>query len=268
MTIQTLKDELRARDVPMGGVERMVFVLSPGRCGTLYLSRVFNTVPGVCALHESPPFFHHNIQLEYADRLHWLKETKLGYILGRSESVYVETSGQFMRGWSELFIDLDVIPDAIRLRRDHREVALSVWRRGTIPARSHIGVLFNAQPDDADGMLQIENYSHWTDYQLCYWNSIEIEKRCDKYSLLLSNHGAQVVEATYPEITTQAGFFKVLDALGLDKPDPILYSDIYRVRFNQTLDEHANNYPEGDLDEQEQEVMHDVTNSDCVPASS
>jgi len=118
------------------------------------------------------------------------------------------------------------IPDAIRIRRPHREVALSAWRRGGVPARSAAALVYNIKPDDADCWLRVQDYAHWTDYQLCYWNCLSIERRCDAGAALLREHGAQVVDTSLAELTTRDGFLSLCRALGLSDPRPE-YEDIY-----------------------------------------
>ena len=237
-------------------VNRMIFSLNPGRCGSMYMHKTFRSVPKVVSLHEPWPTFQDaNCNgLTHDERLTWLKDEKLHYIKGLAQDNYLETSNQFMRGWPGLLLELGEIPDIIILRRPHREVALSAWRMGYIPARSVVASKYGLNPDDKDALLSCENFSRWTDYQLCYWHCLEVEERVKKFVPSLVAAGSIIAETTLADIRTARGFLELVKELGLPDPDMERMNDLIGVRFNQTRPDLQAKWPHGNLGNQENDV--------------
>jgi hypothetical protein len=145
----------------MGDARRLIFSLNPGRCGTAYLWKAFETVPGVLGGHEPRPNFVDVMRAAQDDpgaARRWLEEVKLPYIRSLDcgvgyNAVYVETSHLFVQGFVEPMLDLGVVPDVIVIDRPVREVALSMWRRKEIPGRTWLGLRYRLKPDDPSALL-------------------------------------------------------------------------------------------------------------------
>jgi len=100
------------------------------------------TVPGVDAKHEPRPDFasvardaQHDPEMA---REFWITK-KLPAIQKSAPDVYFETSHVFAHGFADALLDIGTPADVIGLSRPHREVALSIWRRRSIPGRTGRG---------------------------------------------------------------------------------------------------------------------------------
>lgn len=149
--------------------KRLIFTIAPGRSGTGYLANMLNLLPGVCSTHEPEPKFSHSMRaIQHDSNLaqeFWVKE-KLPAILEFTEKIYIETSHLFCKGFLEPLLELGIIPDVVILRRPFREVAISLYKLDTIPARSDNGQKFLLCPEDPD-VLPLLNWQKFNDYQLC-----------------------------------------------------------------------------------------------------
>lgn len=145
--------------------KHLVFVLSPGRCGTRYLKEMVATIPDVAVVHERPPDFADASRLAQfvpeAARRFWFGH-KLPAIERYPEQTYFETSHTFV-AFADAPLQMDTPPDLVILTRPHREVALSRWRRGSIPARTPRGNQYCLHPDAPGVILKAENWRRFTD---------------------------------------------------------------------------------------------------------
>jgi hypothetical protein len=236
--------------------KHLIFCISPGRSGTAYLAEVMKSVDGVASFHEGEPDFAHVLRMVQhhpgVAYKFWTSE-KLPFISTVEESVYFESSHLFGKGFAEPLLDLDIIPDIVVLRRPHREVALSMWRRQAIPGRGELGNRYHIIPSDPTALLSLPGYREVTEYQLCYWYCLEMEARAERYTKMFKNRGARVVETSLKEVTTQRGFLRVVEELGLPAPDYKRYKELDRV-VNPNPVHLREGPPEGDLDEQEKEI--------------
>ncbi len=239
--------------------KRLIFSLNPSRCGTRSLAEMLDTVPGVTAHHEPWPDFADVMRIVQADRgtayRFWLEQklpTMLSLLERVGTSTYVETSHVFGKGFLGPLLDLGVVPDLIVLRRPAQEVALSMWRRNDVPARSKKGVKYHLAPDDPDVLIRPEGWESWHDYQLCYWSVLEFEARAAVYTDLVRRRGGMVVETSLAEIVTDEGFVALLEALGLPAPDLEAYASVADVRWNANPAE-WDQVPDG-IDRLEREV--------------
>jgi hypothetical protein len=237
--------------------KKLIFCLSPGRCGTRYLSKTLDTIPGVGAFHEPEPSFVHSLQRIQSDPgeayRFWLYQ-KIPAILENENDTYIETSSLFGKGYAVPLLDMGVIPDILVIRRPHREVALSMWRRDAWPGRTISGSRFHNNPGQVSALLPIADWSTLSDYQVCYWFALEMEERSQRFSAMFKRQGAVVVETTLDELVTQEGFYRILQELGLPDPGPE-YHEIWQEKENETHESLLPKMPEGDLDEQEAEVV-------------
>ena len=236
--------------------KRLIFSLSPGRCATQYLAKMLALLPGVSAQHEPEPSFVHALQRVQSDPgeayRYWL-EKKLPAILGVKEKIYIETSSLFGKGYALPLLDMGVCPDILVIRRPHREVAMSVWRREAVPGRTRSGSRFHLNPGQASALLPVPDWHTLSDYQVCYWLALEMEERTKRFAPMFKRQGAKVVETTMEELVTQEGFLRILQGFDLPEPGPEYYEK-WQEKENETHKKLMVKHPDGDLDEQEAEV--------------
>ena len=144
----------------------------------------------------------------------FLFQKKMPAIACDDAAIYIETSHLFCKGFLEPLLDMDIVPAIIWMRRNHRDVAVSMYRGGTIPGRTEKGLQFYLNPED-HGVLSLGNWDKMHDYQLCYWYCLEIEKRAKAYRSLYQKNGWNWGETSIVEITHAAGMRKLLKELGL-----------------------------------------------------
>ncbi len=247
--------------------KRLIFTVTTGRSGTAYLASIFGFAKKVYAVHEPVP--------EFADVLRatqgrpslarqFLIEKKLPAILNVSSDIYVETSHLVCKGFLEPLLELDIIPDLIVHRRPPRDVALSMYKMGTIPGRSDKGLRFYLSPTDP-GVLKLSDWQDLHDYQLCYWYCLEIERRARYYQKKFSQYGARIAETTLQELKTFSGLKKCISDLDLELKFPAWLT---RLRFFKSADVKVNESKETkrevtaplELTELEQEVVNRIDN--------
>ena len=233
-------------------VNRMIFSLNPGRCGSMFIYEAMRKVPDVWSFHEPFPAFHTAARLDRFDKKKWL-QSKIDYILGIAQSTYFESSNQFRRGFPELFLELGWRPDILVIRRPIREVALSKWRLGYIPTRWHNSKVYSIRPDDKDAFYHCENFDDWSDYQICYWSVLEIYSKINYYQEMLSEAGSVIVETTTKRMTTVDGFLEILEGFGLPEPIPG-FEKVFDKKWNATGESARDRYPPGDIEAEEKEI--------------
>lgn len=206
---EALLDAVRAK--------RLVVTLTAGRSGSTYLARLLAGLPDVTCRHEAPP--HYGFALRAAQHRpeaarRFLLEYKLPRIAEAPTSRYAEVSHLFCKGFVEPLLALDVVPNAIVLRRAPRAVAASWLTRDAIPGRNRRGLRLHVHPGDP-GTLPLPRWWRATDYQLCFWYALEIECRQRTYSEAIAAAGGAVVDVTAVELHDPARFLALLDAVDL-----------------------------------------------------
>lgn len=240
--------------------KRLVFTVATGRCGTAFFAEILRLVPGTASLHEPAPEYAEvlrDIQKEPGQARTFLLEQKLPVIAGESAGIYIETSHLFCKGFLEPLLDIGIVPSLLWIRRDHRAVASSMYRGGTIPGRSDKGLRFYLSPDDP-GVLNLPGWQKIYDYQLCYWYCLEIERRARVYREMYKNKGWYWSETSLPHITSIKGMHQVVTELDLPKMSPfswLRYMNNRRRRVNPTSKEKQQIVLPDNLDMLEQEVM-------------
>jgi len=200
--------------------KRIIFTVTSGRSGTAYVATLFQYVKGVEAYHEPEPEFRkvlRQAQMRPAVAKAFMAHKKLPAIASTGGDIYVETSHLFCKGFLEPTLELGVIPDLIIHTRPHRQVAVSLYKMGTIPGRTPKALQFYLSPDDP-GVLPLRNWKSLHDYQLCFWYCLEIERRTLKYEGLYRNMERTVVKTELAELKTTSGFLKMLKDLDLKRP--------------------------------------------------
>lgn len=189
--------------------QRLIFTVTTGRSGTGLLSTQLKHVTGATVHHEATPNFADVMRSAQNDPLvakkFWLND-KLPAIQGTPSSVYIETSHLFCKGFLEPLLHLGVIPELILLRRPHRDVAKSLTSLRTIPARTENGCRYLLSPDDPN-VIQLSSWTQLSDYQLCYWYCLEIERRMKQYAKLITDSGGRTYEIAFHNLIT-GGFLR------------------------------------------------------------
>ena len=226
--VDQMYQELRGR--------RLIFTVTTGRSGTTYLSHMLSLVRDVSSHHEPKPCFSdvmRDVQRNPGLAESFWVERKLPAILETNGKVYAETSHVFCKGFLEPLLCLGIVPDLILLKRSHRKVALSLCRLDTVPGRSRLGLRWLLSPDDP-GVLPLPGWQDLSDYQLCYWYCLEIERRAGTYADHLRERHARVVTASIGDLKTVSRFRAMLRQLAL--PDLTALGRIwYYARRNRRL---------------------------------
>lgn len=216
----------------------MIFTLSPGRCGTKYLANILDTVPETAGKHEPEPAF---VEMSVVAQRRpdvarkWLERVKLPAIElyeRMGADVYVETSHMVMNGFVGPLLELADF-DAIVLRRPKEEVALSYWRKGSIPGRTGNGSNCLLDP------RSVEDWHLMSDYELCLWHVKETERRIEAYIPMVEKAGGTVVETALEEIATGDGMMRLCERLELPPPAIVKTAPCHR-----TPDELRSTFPE------------------------
>jgi hypothetical protein len=253
--------------------KRLIFTVTTGRSGTDYLARMLACVPGVVSEHEPRPHFVWAMRKAQGDpgiARKFLVEEKLPAIRRAKGRVYSETSHLVCKGFLEPLAEMGYRPDLILLRRPHREVALSMYRLGTIPGRTEKALKWYLTPDDP-GVLPLENWQRLHDYQLCYWYCLEIERRRQEYGRMFSDLGSRVVDISLQELATFGGFMRLRKELALPRilvppTDWYRYLRRYRVRANTQSRSKSDVDLPGDLDAFEAVVQQTTPPAQAIVA--
>lgn len=251
--------------------KKLVFTVATGRCGTAYFAEILRLIPNVTSLHEPAP--------EYAEVLREIQENpnlakeflcehKLPSIKSVPSSIYIETSHLFCKGFLQPLLDFGIVPALLWIRRDHRAVASSMFRGGTIPGRTEKGLRFYLSPEDA-GVLSLPDWRSFNDYQLCYWYCLEIERRALEYREVYNKNDWLWSETSIDEITTRKGMSKVIKELELPQLTILgwlRYLKNRRNKVNPTLASKKQIQLPRNLDSLEKEVSQGVGEELVLPA--
>ncbi|HVI50259.1 MAG TPA: hypothetical protein VM661_03520 [Candidatus Sulfotelmatobacter sp.] len=200
--------------------KHLIFTVTSGRSGTLYLSELLKSIPGVASFHEPEPDFTVFMRRAQVDPFiaypFWL-QFKLPMIQQHPEKIYVETSHLLCKGFLEPLLRMSLRPSLIFLRRNPRQVAWSFLLRSTIPGRTTTGIQHLLDPRDLN-VLPLINWQNATNYQLCFWYALEMEKRYLHYATMAANMGLATTDVTCDELNDFGQFQRLLRDLGLPEP--------------------------------------------------
>lgn len=213
---------------------RTIFTVSTGRCGTDFLAKILGRLDGVHSEHEPSPDFVEVMRISQDDpsaAMQFLKDRKLPAIQSTSAPNYVETSHLFCKGFFEPLFELGVLPDVIFLSRNPRDIAKSLCRIGTIPARTENGLKYLLSPADPD-VLPLDGWEQLTDYQLCYWYCLETARRGESYREFLRRFGKSIPRISLDKLSTWHGFRELAYALRLKRPSHLAWI-AWRRRLRQ-----------------------------------
>lgn len=188
---------------------QLVFTVTSGRSGTKLLTELLARSLGVAALHEPEPRANFELRstIEHPEHgLHWLIEEKLPQIAEEQrDSLYIETSHLYCKGFIELLLQLGLQTRFIILRRDPKAIARSLFQMSCVPERTDAGKLVLIGPSDP-GVLALPNWEKYSDYQLCYWYAKEIERRQAYYVEAFDAVGIPAYETSITDLLDWAKF--------------------------------------------------------------
>jgi hypothetical protein len=242
-SIKVGTDQQSSSPIPVGAIDKnIVMCLTTGRSGTNLLQKLLTLTDDTCALHEPEPAFQSvlaDVSRDPAVALFFVRNRKLPYILSRSEKNYAETSHVFGKGFFEAFITLKIPFRLIILNREPREVAKSLWRTKIIPRRTKVGREFLFDPAQKD-VVSPKRWQIMTNYQLCYWYCLEVERRKTLYMKECRKHGVPMVEISLEQLKDWNSFQQLCMVCGLTLPDAAKrsYNEIVADKVN-AKSEHA-----------------------------
>ncbi|MFN8641067.1 MAG: hypothetical protein U0802_05170 [Candidatus Binatia bacterium] len=220
--VRHLHRPLRDRDALLAAIRRkhLVFTVTAGRTGTTYVTRLGELLPDTVSLHEPQPSYVHFLrQVQRHPHLatRFLLEYKLPFIAELPAARYLETSHLVGKGFLEPLLDLGLRPSVLLLRREPRAIARSLLTRRTVPGRGKLGYKYLVHPGDP-GVLPLPGWRTYSDYQLCFWYALEMERRQHVYGELLVGRGCALADASAEELHDPQRFLAVFDTLGLLAP--------------------------------------------------
>ena len=220
---------------------RLIFTACSGRTGTAYLASLLTLSKGVDVIHESPPALP--MCRATLDRCpdSWKVKARgtLAYLHDNFHGPLVFVSHAFLKGRPAWWLENHPDTDLIILTRPAREIALSAWKRFSIPGRTGLGHSVKISPEvKANCLVKLRHPGDHTDYGLCYWHALEMEARQAEAKILFLAAGRKVVEISMKQLTTRApkslAYFNLLLDLGLEQPDLERYSIIAKCKINGT----------------------------------
>jgi len=244
--------------------KNLIFSVTAGRTGTLFVQKLLSTLPDTTSLHEPEPAFQRYLRRIHRDpdfAREFLLSYKLPAILGYPTKSYCELSHVFCKGYLEPLLDLGITPNLIILRRPPRPIALSLLERYTIPERSYLGIQFLLSPHYSD-VLPFSGWHSMTDYQLLFWYAIEIERRQRAYANLVLQRGGTAYDVTAEELNDADCFFLLAERLCLIDHSCDRAALARKHAAILGTGHHKNRFPlrfKADLDAQEEQVWQAVT---------
>ncbi len=241
--------------------KQLILSVTAGRSGTRYLHNLFSLLTDVQSQHEGEPDYKHvlrRVQTQPSAATRFLLDHKLPAVAACPFHTFVETSHLFCKGFFEPLLNLGVRPDLVLLRRPPRKIAWSMLERATVPARTALGNLYTVSPADPN-TLPLPGWELLSDYQLCFWYALEIERRQVRYRDLLLQIGGRVCDVTAAELNDPDRFMAMLETFSLAAGD----GDALRLRHAQTTAVTHNKNPRKfslalDFDAEEEEVWAGV----------
>ena len=210
--------------------------------------------------HEPPPRVNYVLRSLIAapgSARGWLEAEKLPAIAQRATGrIYAETSHLFCKGLIEPLLDIGLRPRFVILRRAPRETALSLYGLGVVPHRSESGRLVLLSPEDP-GVLPYPGWTEASDYQLCYWYALEIQRRQADYSRRFADEGVSFHACDMADLLHWGRFQALADFVGSDQADRPTFERIIGVNANPRdglLQGGRERDPPPDINEQERRV--------------
>ena len=197
-----------------------ILCINAGRAGSTTLSRIWKHLPNVSSHHEPRPSFHRVLGKAKNDpnwAVDFQKYIKLPAMHKYDSPVYVETSHLFCKGFFEPTLELGLKPSFITLKRNNRSIAKSLLRLQTIPGK-YSGSKYYLSPDD-NVFISLPDWEKYTDYQLCYWYTLEINKRQSHYGQILKSRGLKNFTIHTDELNNMDRVCEMVETLAGDQID-------------------------------------------------
>lgn len=189
----------------------LVFTVTSGRSGTKLLTSLCQRSAKVSADHEPEPRANFALRPALVDpdsAVRWFVDEKLPAWARHRGQTHVETSHLYCKGLLEPLIALGVRPRLIALRRAPEQVAASLFQMDVVPARTAAGDLVLLRPDDA-GVLPCPGWEQLSDYALCYWYALEIERRQALYLGWARSQRVRTARIDMPDLLTFRSWLRV-----------------------------------------------------------
>lgn len=186
------------------------------------------------AQEHKPDFVRVQGKAQHNERIakEYLKNELIPWTQGDSagKTIYLKMSHMFGHGFVEPLIELKVPFEALFVYRDTREVALSMWRMGYVPVRWFRTDDYFLRPECKYNVYRIEPkiYTGWSDYQLCYWHTLEMEGRARKYKQMFSDRDILYYETTYPDFVDIDNFLHLAHKMNLGEIDAARYEEVQK----------------------------------------
>lgn len=199
--------------------KKLIFTVTTGRSGTDLLHYLLKKNKRLTVFHEPDEgagfqSYMRDLQNDpMLGKAFWM-EKKLPFINRQRGNVYIETSHLFCKGFLEPLLELGITPDLIILKRNARDVAKSLLQLGTIPMKSKSGEKYLLSPIDPSVNTPF-GYEKYSDYQLCYWYCLEIERRQLLYRNMILSIGGQVIEVNFEDLIKITPVIRILKKLNL-----------------------------------------------------
>ncbi len=164
-----------------------IFCISPGRCGTDYLTALFRCARNTWSTHEALPIMNGTPMIAFnrldEEPLRVLTDLKWDTIQSRQRGrVYCETNHSFIKGWGWLVPDRLAPQEQIGvvvLRRHRDENALSLLRIRDVPGISEFSRTWYLEPDAARNLDSPQSGAGL--FELCQWYIDETYRRGQAY---------------------------------------------------------------------------------------
>ncbi len=205
---------------------RLIFTACSGRTGTAYLASLLTLVQGIEVRQEYPPALTKKGMERALQYMH--TEIPPG------TKAFVFVSHAFLKCGPEEWLKRHPETDLIVLKRPARQIALSEWRRFSIPSRTKLGCAANLSPYGKDLRYPIRNPEQLCDYALCYWHTLEIEARQKETAELFTAAGRAVHTLSMKQLVNwKIGHFQaLLAALHLPEVPFERYRVIAKCKIN------------------------------------
>ncbi len=201
--------------------KNIIMCVTTGRSGTNLLEKLFALADDTCALHEPEPGFQNVLRAVRQDpnaAVAFMRQSKLPFIAAQPQKNYAETSHVFSKGFFEAFIKIGIPFRTVILDRAPRAVAKSYWRLKTIPHRTELGLNWLLDPAQG-GVVAPQGWEKMSDYQLCFWYCLEIERRKTLYMEECRKRGLPVAEISLHGLKDWGKFKDLCAACGLTVSD-------------------------------------------------
>lgn len=204
--------------------KRLIFNICIGRSGTSHLFKMTERFRGMSSFPERLKEIHSKSpttpeMLSAVSVMPEARENKeivdnyvkevVTFISELDSNIFYQTSFLTSHGIIEGFLRLGIVPDFVVLERDPSLIAQSHYKLDMIPGRSEKGLRWCLHPEQKD-VKYIKNWDKLNNYQLCYWYSLENQRRQDIYSRRLRNIGSNILKINISELNNAQGVMKLI----------------------------------------------------------